>query len=83
MGEQKNANRGRKIIALVAGVVITIGVATPLGMAIKYNDWGVGLILLAPLVVWALLRMGTALERWANNEPGGLPPDPDFPDEPD
>ncbi len=72
----------RKTIALIAGIVICLLVVTPFALAINRFDWGVGLILVAPLLVWLLLRMGRALERWARNESDRVPPDPDFPDDP-
>ena len=71
----------RKTIALIAGIAICILLITPFALAINSFDWGVGLILVAPLLVWFLLSVGKALERWADNEPDGPPPDPDFPDE--
>jgi hypothetical protein len=71
----------RKAIALIAGIAICILLITPFALAINSFDWGVGLLLVAPLLVWFLLWVGKALERWAHNEPDGPPPDPDFPDE--
>lgn len=72
----------RPAIALVTGVVICILAITPFALAINRFDWGVVLLLVAPLIVWLLLRMGRALERWARNEPNIPPHDPDFPDDP-
>lgn len=72
----------RPMAALLAGIGICVIVITPFALAIKYTDWGVGLLLLAPLLVWLLLRMGQRLERWASNEPDTPPGDPDFPDDP-
>jgi hypothetical protein len=71
----------RKAIALIAGIAICILLITPFALAINSFDWGVGLLLVAPLLVWFLLWVGKALERWAHNEPDGPEPDPDFPDE--
>lgn len=73
----------RKTVALVSGIVICLLAVTPFVLAIKSFDWGVGLILVSPVLVWLLLRVGRALERWAYNEPDTLPPDPDFPDDTD
>jgi cytosine/uracil/thiamine/allantoin permease len=72
----------RKFIALMAGVVLCILAVTPFALAINRFDWGVSLLLVAPLLVWCLLRAGRALESWANNEDRSPPPDPDFPDDP-
>jgi hypothetical protein len=73
----------RKAIALVIGIAVCALAVTPFALAINSFDWGVGLLLVAPLLVWLLLRIGKALERWANNEPNRPPPDPDFPDQPE
>ena len=54
---------------------------TTFALAINRFDWGVGLLLVAPVMVWLLLRLGKALERWARNEPDTPPVDPDFPDD--
>ncbi len=79
--QQSSSGTLRKTIALIAGIAICTLIITPFALAINRFDWGVGLLLVAPLLVWLLLRVGRALERWAHNEPNGLPPDPDFPDE--
>ncbi len=71
----------REAVALVAGVVLCIAAVTPFVLAINYYDWGVGLMLAAPVFVWLLLQAGKKLERWARNEPDTDPPDPDYPDD--
>ena len=71
----------RQAIALLAGIGLCALVVTPFALAINRFDWGVGLLLVAPLMVWLLLRAGKALERWARNEPDTPPVDPDFPDD--
>lgn len=71
----------REAVALIAGVTLCIVVTTPFVMAIKYNDWGVGLVVVSPIFIWLLLRAGKKLERWARNEPNALPPDPDYPED--
>ena len=76
-------SKTRETIALISGIAICIAVITPFALAIKYFDWGVGLLLVAPLLIWLLLRTGRSLERWAINETETLPPDPDYPEEPD
>lgn len=72
----------RKVIALLAGVALCVVVVTLFALAINRFDWGVGLMLVAPLVTWLLLRMGKSLERWANGATAAAPVDPDFPDDP-
>lgn len=74
-------SRSRQAVALIGGVALCIVAVTPFALAINRFDWGVGLILVAPLLVWLLLRVGRALERWARNEPDAPPTDPDFPDD--
>jgi hypothetical protein len=81
--QQSAANSWRKAVALVAGIGLCLLLVTPFALAINRFDWGVALLLVAPLMVWLLLRIGKALERWARNEPDTPPPDPDFPDDPD
>ncbi len=71
----------RKVVALLLGVVLCILAVTPFALAINRFDWGVGLLLVAPLLVLLLLRAGRALERWAHNEDRSPPLDPDFPDD--
>lgn len=73
-------NRG--VVALVTGVLLCALVMTPFVLVIKYYDWGVGLVFVSPLVIWLLLRVGKALERWSRNESSSLPPDPDYPEDP-
>tara|TARA_R110002110_G_scaffold205066_1_gene416783 strand:- start:191032 stop:191259 length:228 start_codon:yes stop_codon:yes gene_type:complete len=73
----------REAFALLIGVILCGLVVAPFVMAIKYLDGGVGFILASPVLVWLLIRAGKKLERWARNEPDTLPPDPDYPDDPD
>lgn len=82
MTQPNDPNKRRKVFALITGVIICTLLITPFVLAINYYDWGVALLLVAPLVVWLLIRMGKALERWANNEADTAPVDPDFPDQP-
>ncbi|MCB1676741.1 MAG: hypothetical protein KDI01_10645 [Halioglobus sp.] len=74
------ANRTRCAAALILGLLLCAATVIPFVLAINRFDWGVGLLLAAPLLVWVLLRSSRALERWARNERGGDAPDPDFPD---
>ena len=76
----QTSGRQRKAIAISVGIAACIGVITPFALAINRFDWGVSLLLVAPLLVWLLLRAGKALERWAGNKQDGPPPDPDFPE---
>jgi len=76
-------NTPRKAIALITGIGLCTLAVTPFVLAINRFDWGVGLLLVAPLLVWFLLRVGKALECWARNEPDTPSPDPDFPDPPE
>ncbi len=71
----------RKAVALVTGVVLAVAVVTLFALAINRFDWGVGLMLLAPLVTWLVLRLGRWLERWASGAGNAPPIDPDFPDD--
>ncbi len=79
--QQSPPNTLRKAIALIAGIGLCTLVVTPFALAINSFDWGVGLLLVAPFVVWLLLWMGQVLERWARNEPDTPPVDLDFPDD--
>ncbi|RLQ23838.1 hypothetical protein DWB85_01415 [Seongchinamella sediminis] len=72
----------RKVVALLLGLLITVLAVSAFALAINRYDWGVTLILLAPLLVWLVLRMGKWLERWANGTGRLDDSDPDFPDEP-
>ncbi len=71
----------RPLIAMLTGLTICACLVVPFALAINRFDWGVGLLLVAPLLVWLLMQIGKRLERWARYESDSLPPDPDFPDE--
>jgi len=73
----------RGAIALAAGIALCLLCITPFALAINHFDWGVGLLVVAPLWIWFILRLWKALECWARNESSTLPPDPDFPDDPE
>lgn len=79
--QQSQPKTLRKAIALIAGIGICTIVVTPFALAINRFDWGVALLLVAPFMVWLLLWIGKALERWARNEPDIPAVDPDFPDD--
>jgi uncharacterized membrane protein len=74
-------NRSRPVWALIAGIVLCVLAVTPFALAINRFDWGVGLLLVAPVLVWLLLRIGRRLERWSRNEADIPPPDPDYPED--
>ena len=71
----------RQALALVVGIAVCVLVITPFALAINRYDWGVGLLLVAPVLVWLLLRAGRRLERWSRNETDGPTPDPDYPED--
>jgi len=73
-------SRSRQAFALAIGTAVCVLSITPFALAINRFDWGVGLLLAAPLLVWLLLRMGRRLESWSRNEPA-IPPDPDYPED--
>jgi hypothetical protein len=75
--------RTREAAALVTGVTLCILTVTPFVLAINTFDWGVGLMLTAPVFVWLLMWAGKKLERWARNENTTPPKDPDYPDDAD
>lgn len=74
-------SKARQAFALAIGTAICVLVITPFALAIKRFDWGVGLLLVAPALVWLLLRIGQRLERWSRNEVNTPPPDPDYPED--
>jgi hypothetical protein len=74
-------SKSRQALALVVGTAVCVLAITPFALAINRFDWGVGLLLVAPVLVWVLLRIGQRLERWSRNEPDIPPPDPDYPED--
>ena len=74
-------SNARPAVALIVGTAICIFAVIPFAWSIKHFEWGVGLLLVAPVFVWVLLRIGRRLERWSRNESNSLPADPDFPDD--
>ena len=64
----------RPAVATIVGVVVAFLVITPLVWLINSRDWGVFLMLLAPLVIYALIHAGRRLAEWAGV---GLPPSGD------
>lgn len=68
--------RHRLILALAAWCLTTVAVMLPLLWLLNNRDWGVALMLLAPFVIYALMRLGRTLETWAR----ATPPPPLTPD---
>lgn len=73
--------RLRLTLALLLGLVICAALVIPFVLVINRYDWGVGLLLVAPLLVWALMRMARKLEGLARKATAEPVPDPDFPND--
>ncbi|WP_404377685.1 hypothetical protein [Vreelandella aquamarina] len=58
--------RLRRVLAISVWFLVALGVVVPLVWLINNRDWGVMLMLLVPLVVYSLMRLGQLLEGWAN-----------------
>jgi len=76
-------SRFRLVFALLLGLMICAALVIPFALAINRYDWGVALLLVAPIFVWVLMRIGRRLEDWARNTTSDPPPDPDYPDDAD
>ncbi|MCA1770253.1 MAG: hypothetical protein LC652_10035 [Halomonas sp.] len=63
------SSRSRLLVALTAWCLVAVALVLPLVWLINNRDWGVALMLLAPFVVYGLLRLGRALEDWARATP--------------
>lgn len=74
-------SRFRLVLALLLSLLVSAVLVIPFVLAINSYDWGVALLLLAPLLVWVLMRIAKGLEDWARKTTVGPPPDPDFPDD--
>jgi|GEM_PF-3385516 len=61
--------------SVVAGLLVALAVIAPLAWLVHTRDWGVALILLAPFVIYGLMRLGHALADWADTPPpsSGMP----------
>ncbi|MEQ5800626.1 hypothetical protein [Halomonas sp. H10-9-1] len=57
--------RTRLILAAAAWCLVAVALVLPLVWLINNRDWGIGLMLLTPFLVYALMRLGRALEAWA------------------
>ncbi|WP_282041930.1 hypothetical protein [Halomonas alimentaria] len=62
----------RLILAVAAWCLVAVALVLPLVWLINNRDWGIGLMLLTPVMVYALMRLGRALESWAR---ASTPPD--------
>lgn len=71
----------REAVALIAGVTLCILTVTPFVLVVNTFDWGVSLMIIAPVFVWLLMWIGKRLERWAHNEDTAPLTDPDYPDD--
>ncbi|WP_108446399.1 hypothetical protein [Halomonas denitrificans] len=65
--------RSRVVLAVAAWCLAAVAMVLPLAWLINTRDWGVLLMLIVPLAVYGLLRLGRALEGWARATP---PPSP-------
>jgi len=57
--------RTRLILAVAVWGLAAVAVMLPLVWLINNRDWGIGLMLTAPFVVYGLMRLGRVLEDWA------------------
>jgi len=61
------SQRLRLICAVALWCLVAVALVLPLVWLINTRDWGIGLMLLAPLVVYGLMRLARALESWARS----------------
>lgn len=54
----------RALVAVLIMVVAVLAVVIPVVWFINNRDWGVLLIMPAPFLVYALIRLAQMLERW-------------------
>ncbi|MGR4066423.1 hypothetical protein OCT51_01115 [Halomonas sp. LR3S48] len=59
----------RLTIAVAVGLAIGLAVVLPIAWLINNRDWGVGLMLLVPFIVYGMMRLARVLEAWARNPP--------------
>lgn len=62
-------SKPRLIIAVAVGLAVGLAVVLPLAWLINNRDWGVGLMLAVPLIVYGLMRLARVLEAWARHTP--------------
>ncbi|WP_440994982.1 hypothetical protein [Arhodomonas sp. SL1] len=58
--------RQRRFIAFGITGTAFLAVAAVLAWVIHRHDWGVAAILVAPVIVYGLLRLARRLEAWAD-----------------
>lgn len=61
----------RALVSLLIMLVAALIVVIPLAWFINTRDWGVLLILPAPFLIYALIRLARALERWVRGDSDG------------
>lgn len=67
--EQMPMNRRKRHAALaITGLAFLLAMAV-MAWLINSYDWGVALMLAAPFVVYALIRLARRLDAWAQDEP--------------
>lgn len=59
-------SRLRIVLAIGLWSLAALAIVVPLVWLINNRDWGVGLMLLVPFVVYGLMRLGRLLEAWAS-----------------
>ena len=59
----------RPVMATIFGVIVAFAVLTPLIWLINTRDWGILLMLLAPVVIYGLIHAGRRLAEWAGPPP--------------
>ncbi|MDX5333904.1 MAG: hypothetical protein LPK58_07635 [Gammaproteobacteria bacterium] len=59
----------RPALAIIAGLLVALAVIAPLAWLVHTRDWGVALILLAPFVIYGLMRLARTLADWADTPP--------------
>lgn len=57
--------RTRLILAVATWCLVAVALVLPLVWLINNRDWGIGLMLVTPFMVYGLMRLGRALEGWA------------------
>ncbi|GAA3905693.1 hypothetical protein GCM10022228_14950 [Halomonas cibimaris] len=58
-------NKPRLYLALLVWFAAALAVMLPLVWLINNRDWGIALMLIMPVAVYALMRLGRRLEHWA------------------
>ncbi|MDT8879297.1 hypothetical protein RSO68_07430 [Halomonas saccharevitans] len=61
--------RSRFVLAAATWCLAAVALVLPLVWLLNNRDWGIGLMLLTPFLVYGLMRLGRALEGWARATP--------------